>query len=231
MEDIKKIIPDHHIEFRNLYHEFLMGKLGVRTPLPLRRLITLALVRSILVSKGFVTQSQIQEIEISHHPSGQPYITIKSTPPQESAKFPCISLSHSGTWVGCALSNDGRPVGIDLEDYSHSIPRPYMDLATHSFSLIEIEFVKQYGEEGFYRLWTAKEAIAKCQGQGLDRALSLNLGEQFLSIFRSLKNVNNEISFILNIPPINTTCSKSESYIIQQTIPEKNIMATIAKKK
>lgn len=46
---------------------------------------------------------------------GKPYLTSKNTTDGvQSEKPPCISLSHSGRWVACALSD--APVGVDVQE-------------------------------------------------------------------------------------------------------------------
>lgn len=76
-----------------------------------------------------------------------------------------FSLSHSGLWVVCAVSD--TPVGVDIER-----PRN-MDKITKLFPTARTE-------EDVLRLWTAKEAYLKMVGCGLTAGLdsvSVQLGE------------------------------------------------------
>src|SRR5262249_36616063 len=69
-----------------------------------------------------------------------------------------VSLSHSGGWVACAISDAG-PVGIDIE-----VHRPHRNLhgiAAAAFGPGEQTQVATDGAAGFYRIWTLKEAMAK----------------------------------------------------------------------
>ena len=65
-----------------------------------------------------------------------------------------FNLSHSGTWVACAVSN--LPVGVDVEIKACS-----MELARKHFLPQELE------QNQLTRLWTAKEAFSKAIGRGL----------------------------------------------------------------
>ena len=66
-----------------------------------------------------------------------------------------FSLSHSGGYALCALSDDG-PVGVDIE-----LIRPRREsLKEHVLSLAERERFDGSWEE-FYRVWTLKESWCK----------------------------------------------------------------------
>lgn len=90
---------------------------------------------------------------------------------RESAMY--FNVSHSGHFVVCALSQ--RPVGVDLEQVCPLRPALLRILS-------EEERVWVRGDETrFFRLWTVKEAVLKCQGGhvGQLRHLSLRLvGEE-----------------------------------------------------
>ena len=77
-----------------------------------------------------------------------------------------FSISHSKEWLLCAVST--RPVGVDIEDIQ---PRR-SSLPKYALSPAEYAEYQRLGEswQGFYRLWTKKEAWCKYTGLGL-RAL------------------------------------------------------------
>ena len=74
-----------------------------------------------------------------------------------------LSLTHSGSIIACASADE--PVGVDVEQV-----RP-VDFADFDSWLTESE--KQAIAAAadpvreFYRIWTAREAFAKCDGRGL----------------------------------------------------------------
>lgn len=75
-----------------------------------------------------------------------------------------FSLSHSGHWALCAISN--LPVGVDVE-----LPRCTMAVAKRHFRPDELENIAQLDStrqaDALNRFWTAKEAFAKMLGRGL----------------------------------------------------------------
>jgi len=81
------------------------------------------------------------------------------------ADYPDIhfSLSHCREAVACAVSD--RPVGIDVE----SIGRYREQLAAYTMSEDERVAIAAAAspEVAFTRLWTMKEALLKCSGQGI----------------------------------------------------------------
>lgn len=82
-----------------------------------------------------------------------------------------ISLSHSHASLACAATRLG-PVGIDLE-----VARPHRDLAGiagFAFGPKEQSRAAAEGADGFYRIWTLREAIAKADGIGLAQAADRN---------------------------------------------------------
>lgn len=69
-----------------------------------------------------------------------------------------VSLSHSGSFAVCALSD--KPVGIDVEQRR----------AIDERLLKKIQHPKDEADD-FFRLWTAKEAFFKQQGTGITRSM------------------------------------------------------------
>jgi 4'-phosphopantetheinyl transferase len=83
---------------------------------------------------------------------------------RNSYRFPSVSLSHSGGWVACAISDAGC-IGIDIE--AHSPRRTFIGIADAAFGPGEQSQVAADGAAGFYRIWTWKEAMAKASGVGI----------------------------------------------------------------
>lgn len=75
-----------------------------------------------------------------------------------------FSLSHSGIWAACAVSD--HPVGVDVE-----LPRCRLGLAKRYFHPSELDGVEQMNRveqaDHLNRLWTAKEAFLKMLGCGV----------------------------------------------------------------
>ena len=82
-----------------------------------------------------------------------------------------FSLSHSGEYAVCALSN--APVGVDVEKYR---PIRAEALAKRYFSADEAETLAALSgkeqERYFFARWTAKESVLKARGVGLGGGLS-----------------------------------------------------------
>lgn len=83
------------------------------------------------------------------HPSGKPYFP-------EDAHF---NVSHSGSFIGIYTSNE--PVGFDIEE----IARCNMRIIPAAFTPEEAKDISDSRSLAF--AWTRKEALAKCQGDGI----------------------------------------------------------------
>jgi phosphopantetheine--protein transferase-like protein len=84
-----------------------------------------------------------------------------------------VSVSHSGEWVVCALT-EGK-VGVDIEHHRQSgenniskIEERFSQIAKRFFHPDEAEFVKEDPHRRFYKIWTAKESYVKYTGTGMD---------------------------------------------------------------
>ncbi len=80
----------------------------------------------------------------------------------------CFSISHSGEFVVCAISD--KAVGIDIEAGLEYKPQ----LARRFFSAAEQEKIEKAvsRDKEFARIWTAKESILKFSGTGLTKTIS-----------------------------------------------------------
>ena len=77
----------------------------------------------------------------------------------------CFNLSHSGTYVICAVSQ--KPVGCDIEEIKNA-PK---QIEERAFSFAEREYLKEVDNDAynreFYRIWTRKESFLKMRGIGI----------------------------------------------------------------
>ena len=83
----------------------------------------------------------------------------------------CFNISHSGERVAVAVSS--AQVGCDVETRSDNALR----VAKRFFSPDEYAFLESIEDDGmqraeFTRLWTMKESVIKCCGEGIRRVLS-----------------------------------------------------------
>ena len=104
---------------------------------------------------GLLLRHFFGEKSVSRTSRGKPYID-GATP---------FSLSHSGTLAVLAVSP--CPVGVDVETIA-----PVRDgMPRRVLTEEEQLWLEAHPEDGFFRLWTRKEAALKCLGGGIDRAL------------------------------------------------------------
>lgn len=97
-------------------------------------------------------------LEISCDELGKPYLQDRSI---------YFNLSHSGSFVACALS--GRPVGVDIQ----VMRRCRMELVKRYFSDTEQKEIQNSTDRDatFTRIWTRKESLLKAVGIGLRTTL------------------------------------------------------------
>lgn len=71
----------------------------------------------------------------------------------------CFNISHSGNLIILGMSD--IPLGVDIE-----LIRPIKEqLKKYISTSIEYEYIKD--EETFFEIWTNKESLLKCQGEGI----------------------------------------------------------------
>jgi 4'-phosphopantetheinyl transferase len=96
-------------------------------------------------------------VQVARDGSGKPFL-----PAHPDIHF---SLSHSGSWILCAVH--GTRVGVDVEEQGRLRDMP----AEQLMSPAELECWKALPVSGrlaaCYRLWTLKESILKAAGSGL----------------------------------------------------------------
>lgn len=137
-----------------------------RPSFEVRRKLSDVIVKSML--------PQIPDISISRSDSGRPYLTSGNT-----KLLPNISISHSGSWIGIILSDTDHYTTLDLEDMS--LARSHDKIAKNFFTEPEQQFFKDEGLIGFYKVWTAKEALAKNLDQTISSLLSVDIGRLLIN--------------------------------------------------
>jgi acyl transferase domain-containing protein/phosphopantetheinyl transferase len=110
------------------------------------------------------------EIGIGNEPSGRPVVTaIPDRPGIPVGPLPGISIAHKVDLAVAIVSGDG-PVGIDVETIAVRAPgAAQAALTTLELALLDDVAGADEIERAlwFTRLWTAKEAVSKADGTGL----------------------------------------------------------------
>lgn len=80
-----------------------------------------------------------------------------------------FNISHSGDYVVCAVANE-QQIGIDIEKIVEIDP----DKLSCALSPSELAYVKKSQRKNFefFKIWTAKEAILKAKGLGIQRDMT-----------------------------------------------------------
>lgn len=113
------------------------------------------------------------EFEFRYGLHGKPYFAPNGMGESGNLFF---SLSHSGDYVLCAISD--AEIGADIQRIPEAAEEKLKreeNIAQRFFSKTEKEWYGQCGEEErrirFYRVWSAKEAYMKLTGNGLAQGL------------------------------------------------------------
>ena len=77
----------------------------------------------------------------------------------------CFNVSHSKGMV--ALAMDEHPIGLDIE----LIRETNDDLKRYISSDEEFAYIKD--DKSFFEIWTSKESLSKCVGEGLNKQVKL----------------------------------------------------------
>ncbi|MER5646780.1 4'-phosphopantetheinyl transferase superfamily protein [Streptosporangium sp. NPDC002524] len=78
---------------------------------------------------------------------------------------PDFNLSHSDAWALVAVAPPGARVGVDVERVRAGFD--HLEMARRFYQPEEVARLPAEGPDGFFRLWTAKEAYIKASGAGL----------------------------------------------------------------
>lgn len=93
-------------------------------------------------------------------PHGKPYLPDLPV---------AVSVSHTGRCFGALIAEkQAGPVGIDIQLARKA---DYQRIAKRFFTKEEYQYVCNTGMDGFYRLWTRKEALTKCLGLPLGETI------------------------------------------------------------
>ena len=110
------------------------------------------LLHIVMKEEGYV--DLYEQIKYGAH--GKPYL--------EDVPF-YFNLSHSGEYVICAY--DDKPVGADIQLKKDKIPsrlnKIFSEPEMKRYSILNEKEQKDF----FYRIWTRKESLLKCDGRGL----------------------------------------------------------------
>lgn len=119
------------------------------------RKLLLRVLEMYCISEGI---EPVKAEEIMETEKGKPYAAGKNI---------YFSVSHSGILWSCAVSD--RDVGLDIQ-----IAEGHMTekISERYFSEEERHYVDLWGTEGFYSLWTMKEAYCKLSGESIFRTVS-----------------------------------------------------------
>lgn len=99
------------------------------------------------------------DFTVATAPGGKPYF------PHEPALH--FSVSHSGEYWAVAFS--GQPLGLDIQRYEE---RDQLALAKRWYHPEEYAAVKKNGPACFFDIWSAKESLVKCSGEGVSSSFS-----------------------------------------------------------
>jgi 4'-phosphopantetheinyl transferase len=132
---------------------------------------TLELSRFAVVARGLLRHVLSRyagiapaDIAFSHNDHGKPFLALPGGAPSPIG----FNMSHSGAMVAIAVGEDAA-IGVDIE-----CPREIGEIDTlieRFFTMPERESLRDLSgyrrADGFFRLWTRKEAVLKASGFGL----------------------------------------------------------------
>ena len=126
------------------------------------------LLRALL---GLATGRAPASLAFDYGPEGKPRLGPGSATTLDGAPI-SFNASHSKGVILVAIAG-GVEVGVDVE---HIQPRSLIEIADRFFHPDEAVWVRSLPEvaqrEGFFSVWSAKEAFIKCTGKGLAQGLA-----------------------------------------------------------
>ncbi|MBQ3185494.1 MAG: 4'-phosphopantetheinyl transferase superfamily protein [Firmicutes bacterium] len=133
--------------FNNVMEIYIIEKYKERYPQMKGSELTDVLIKDCLEEYG------VQDPQILRTTKGKPYVELCDT---------YLSVSHSGEYFLCIIAE--RPVGIDVQERKNSNSDK---IAERYFTEREKSFIRDNGENGFFTVWTRKEAYSKLTGEGI----------------------------------------------------------------
>ena len=126
------------------------------------------LLRALL---GLATGRAAGSLVFDYGPEGKPRLAPGNATAVDGTPI-AFNASHSKCVILVAIAR-GVEVGVDVE---HVQPRSLIEIADRFFHPDEAAWVRSLPEagqrEGFFSVWSAKEAFIKCTGKGLAQGLS-----------------------------------------------------------
>ncbi len=130
-----------------------------------RSLMATHLAQKLLKELGYTN------VTLENAPNGKPYLKGCDL---------CVSISHSGDGVVCAISD--REIGIDIEGIKpikdglieYVCTKQELEYIYSDFKDIEKDITDASVMQKFYAVWTAKEAYFKKRGSNITDIRSIN---------------------------------------------------------
>lgn len=136
-------------------------------------------------------------ISITYNENGKPLLKVKGS---VSPLVFNVSHSHDYAYIALALEDE---LGVDIEKVDSE--RKWKEILEKNFTKKEKKYVFSISQEEeqrrrFYQLWTLKEAIVKCEGQGLFKSLEeIELATE--SLISSQKSNYRDLSLFSFVSP------------------------------
>ena len=150
------------------------------------------LFKKLLIENNIFSSDEIPPVKISER--GKPFFDTDNT---DRKIF--FNMSHSGEKIMCAVSDS--LVGCDIEKISWS-REECITIAKRFFNEAEYNFLQALDAEQvpveFYKLWTAKEAFAKCYDLPLSDILSKDISGEDSKI---ITQVEKEYVYSISLSP------------------------------
>lgn len=120
-------------------------------------------VRVVSIEEVLDSIQNARDFEYRIGKEGKPYL--------EGEREPFFNISHAGGYAAIAISD--REVGIDIQNRRNT---KTVQMADRFFSKEEKSAVRaDKSGDLFFKLWTRKEALGKCTGEGVRPYLDVNV--------------------------------------------------------